>query len=100
MPCDRGCNAGRRSIQETLVTSPVSTLARYPPRSSMRKLLSWLGTSKPRKARRLAVEWLEDRLTPAGNILVTTAGSGSSLQVVKEFTPAGTQVRQLTVGSG
>ena len=41
------------------------------------------------------VERLEDRVTPAGNILITTPPFGGTYHV-KEYTPAGAYVRTLT----
>src|SRR5215212_5665635 len=62
----------------------------------MRTLLSLLPQrrSKKAKSRRLNLEYLEDRLTPAGNILVANS------QTLKEYTPTGTLVRSVAVGNG
>src|SRR5947209_4781928 len=58
---------------------------------------------RSRLRRRLALELLEDRLAPAGNLLVTTAGNYPQ-QFFKEYTPTGALVRSVTVppppGSG
>jgi hypothetical protein len=46
--------------------------------------------------RKPIIELLEDRLAPAGNLLVTTAGSYPQ-QFLKEFTPSGSLVRTVNV---
>lgn len=70
----------------------------------MRKMLSLLPkrTKNKRMRRKLAVESLEHRVTPAGNLLVTTSiGSTSPVpQVLREYTPNGVQLRQVSIGSG
>src|SRR5947209_6130312 len=51
---------------------------------------------KARPRWRATLEILEDRLAPAGNLLVTTAGAYPQ-QFFKEFTPTGTLVRSVSV---
>ena len=52
--------------------------------------------------RTLAVESLESRVTPAGNLIVTTSvGTTSPIQqVLREYTPGGVQLRQVNIASG
>src|SRR5262249_16236488 len=68
----------------------------------MRNLLSMWNRRVVRKAARVTRRWrcsfeqLEDRVVPAGNLLVTTAGCYPQ-QFFEEFTPTGTLGRQLTI---
>src|SRR5437762_1743582 len=68
----------------------------------MLRSLSRRPSCAPRRVRKSPVRWkptlelLEDRFAPAGNLLVTTAGS-YPLQFFKEYTPTGSLVRTVTV---
>src|SRR5580704_16760723 len=68
----------------------------------MRNILSMWNRRTVRKAAQVSRRWrcsfeqLEDRFAPAGNLLVTTAGSYPQ-QFFKEFTPSGSLVRTLTI---
>src|SRR5262249_9729662 len=96
--------------QATPAGAGVSSRILHPCRSPfMKKPFSLRSRRQPTKDSRAprrprpALELLEDRLAPPADILVTTAGSYPQ-QFVKEFSPTGTLVRQLTVppplGSG
>src|SRR5262245_37272750 len=70
----------------------------------MRNLLTALVQRKLRTCRkshdrRPTLEILEDRLTPAGNILVSTDGPAAQ-QLLQEFTPAGSLVRSVAIPPG
>src|SRR5262245_132066 len=68
----------------------------------MQRVTSWFSRRAPRTirnarpGRRPTLELLEDRLAPAGNLLVTTAGDYPQ-QFFKEFTPDGSLVRTVNV---
>src|SRR5947208_1575610 len=70
--------------------------------ATMPHCLSWRSrwasriTRKTPARSKLTLELLEDRLAPAGNLLVTTAGSYPQ-QFFKEYTPGGALVRTVTV---
>src|SRR4051812_1524157 len=63
----------------------------------MRTLLSFLlpRKTKKRRARGLTLEYLEDRVTPAANILVASDYDDT----LKEYTPGGTLVRSVPLGT-
>ena len=70
----------------------------------MKKLLRFLSGGKysrfPRfNSRRLELEHLEDRVVPAGNILVSTDGAGAQ-QLLQEYTPAGALVSSVGIPPG
>ena len=56
-------------------------------------------TRKQRRSRRLLLEQLEDRLSPAANLLVTTTIAVTE-QVLREFTPGGDLVRTALLPAG
>ena len=56
------------------------------------------GSGLPGPRWRATLEILEDRLVPAGNLLVTTAGAYPQ-QFFKEFTPTGTLVRSVAAAT-
>jgi len=67
----------------------------------MRNLLKALFANKSRTirklpTRKLELERLEDRLAPAGNILVSTNGPGLQ-QLLQEYTPGGTLVQAVEI---
>src|SRR5437868_5038637 len=74
------------------------------PEHSMRKLFSAIFGRKPRMIRKLytprpELEPLEDRVVPAGNILVSTDGPAPQ-QLFQEYTPAGALVRSVAIPPG
>lgn len=70
----------------------------------MRKVLSQLPGRTTRKSlrRKLSVESLEHRVTPAGNLLITTSVGTTypTQQVLREYSPNGVQLRQVNIASG
>src|SRR5687768_14867882 len=68
----------------------------------MRKFLAGAFRPKPHTIRKLRckpqLERLEDRLAPAGNILVST--NGLSTQLLQEYTPSGTLVQSQDIPAG
>jgi hypothetical protein len=49
-----------------------------------------------RRPTRPAIDALEARIAPAGNLLVVTDGANNA-QVLREFTPGGVKLRELTI---
>src|SRR5687768_18551441 len=72
----------------------------------MRPLLSWLtrptvpAARRGKKARRLGLERLEDRVNPIDSIFVSTPAVTHAAQYLKEFSTSGTLIRTVEIPAG